>query len=137
VEELIFASGLEPPAAVKLLHGLQAAGAVEVLPGEPPDASREPELQIDLARVAEKYDQARHGDYFEILGVDREATTYEVRAAFERLAREFHPARFAGIQDAALPGRLEEIGRMVAEAADVLSDDHTRRAYALNLSQTG
>jgi hypothetical protein len=137
VEELIFGSGLEPPAAMKLLHALSAAQAVEVLPGEPPGEVRGPELQIDLARLNEKYEQVKHGDYFEILGVDRESTSYEVRAAFERLAREFHPARFAGVQEPQLPARLEEIGRMVAEAADVLADDHTRRAYALNLSQAG
>lgn len=137
VEELIFASGLEPPAAMKLLSALSAARVVDVLPGEPPEASAEPELQIDLARVGEKYEQARNGDYFEILGVDRDATSYEVRAAFERLTREFHPARFAGVDDPGLASRLEEIGRMVAEAADVLSDDHTRRAYAQHLAQAG
>lgn len=137
IEELIFASGLEPPAAVKLLHGLSAAGVVEVWPNEAPpeDAGAAPGLQIDLSRVHAKYEQVKSGDYFEILGVEREATGYEVRAAFERLSREFHPMRFAAIEDAALPARLEEIGRMVAEAADVLTDDHTRASYARNLAE--
>ncbi|MBS2027563.1 MAG: DnaJ domain-containing protein [Deltaproteobacteria bacterium] len=135
IEELIFASGLEPPAAVKLLHALKVANAVEVLPGETAAGEDGPELQIDLGRVHEKYEQVKNGDYFEILGVEREATSYEVRTAFERLAREFHPARFAGVAEPHLPGQLEEIARMVAEAADVLADDHTRRAYAQHLAQ--
>ena len=135
IEELIFASGLEPPAAVKLLHALKIAQAVEVLPGESAQGVDGPELQIDLGRVQSKYEQVKNGDYFEILGVEREATSYEVRAAFERLAREFHPVRFAGLTEPHLPGQLEEIARMVAEAADVLADDHTRRAYAQHLAQ--
>jgi hypothetical protein len=136
-EELVFASGLDPSAAVRLLGALQALGVVEVLAPARPTARAEAssELLIDLSRVAAKYEQVRNGDYFEILGVPRQSTSYEVRQAFDRLSREFHPARFAGLRDDALPGRLSEIGRMLAEAVDVLADDHTRRAYAQHLTE--
>jgi hypothetical protein len=135
VEEILFEGGLEEAAALKVLYALAAAGAVEIAvlgrtarPTSPREAAR-----LDLSRVAEKYNQIVAGDYFQILGLRRDASGYEVREAYERLSREFSTERFVGLEDPVLAGRLDEIGRGLAEAADVLTDDPVREEYARSL----
>jgi hypothetical protein len=44
---------------------------------------------IDRERVLSKYAQVLEADYFEILGVRRDATGYEVRRAFEAARRDY------------------------------------------------
>jgi DnaJ-class molecular chaperone len=63
------------------------------------------------------------GDYYEILGVGRDANKAEVKTAFRRLARELHP----DVNDH--DPQAEEKFKAAAEAYEVLSDPERRRAY--------
>jgi DnaJ-class molecular chaperone len=63
------------------------------------------------------------GDYYETLGVGRDANKAEVKTAFRRLARELHPDVNAHDPEA------EEKFKAAAEAYEVLSDPEKRRAY--------
>ncbi len=62
-------------------------------------------------------------DYYEVLGVKRDADEKEIKAAFRRLAREFHPD-VAG-NKAEAERRFKEIN----EAYEVLRDPEKRRKY--------
>jgi molecular chaperone DnaJ len=61
-------------------------------------------------------------DYYEVLGVPRDATDADIKRAFRRLARELHPD-VSDVPDA------EERFRKLAEAYEVLSNAETRRLY--------
>jgi molecular chaperone DnaJ len=61
-------------------------------------------------------------DYYEVLGVSRNASKAEIKQAFRRLAREYHPDVS---QHADAETRFKEIN----EAYDVLSDDEKRARY--------
>jgi CheY-like chemotaxis protein len=131
VEELLFESGFEPLAGLQVLHALVLGHFVEVaVRGLAADLAPEIELAIDLGRVAEKYEQVRTANYFEVLGLPAEATRYEVQQSYERLQREFHPDRYGSIKDPVVRDRLEEIQRVLAEARDILADDALRDEYA-------
>ncbi|HCF61825.1 MAG TPA: hypothetical protein DFS52_27995, partial [Myxococcales bacterium] len=137
LEEILFESGVEELAALKVLYALVAVGAVEIAVLGQAARAKSPEeaARLDLSRVADKYNQALSGDYFQILGLRRDATGYEVREAYERLSRELSAERFIAIADPSVHARLQEIGRALAEAADVLSDDAVRAQYARSLTE--
>ena len=62
-------------------------------------------------------------DYYEILGVQRNATEDEIKSAYRKLAMKYHPDKNQGDKEA------EEKFKEVAEAYDVLSDKNKRAMY--------
>jgi molecular chaperone DnaJ len=66
---------------------------------------------------------ATKNDYYEALGVPRGADAEEIRKAYRRLARKYHPDLNPGDKAA------EERFKKVQEAYDVLSDDDKRKVY--------
>lgn len=62
-------------------------------------------------------------DYYSILGVDRTAKTAEIKKAYRKLARKYHPDVNPGNAEA--EGTFKEI----SQAHDVLSDPEKRKIY--------
>ncbi len=65
---------------------------------------------------------ANKRDYYEVLGVSRNATKEELKKAYRRLAREYHP-------DVSKELGSDEKFKEVNEAYEALSDDDTRARY--------
>jgi molecular chaperone DnaJ len=62
-------------------------------------------------------------DYYKVLGVAKDTTTADIKKAYRKLARQYHPDANKG--DAAAEEKFKEI----SEAYDVLSDDKRRKEY--------
>ena len=61
-------------------------------------------------------------DFYQILGVPRDASQEDIQRAYRRLARTYHP-------DVNKDPGAEDRFKDVSEAYDVLSDPQTRRRY--------
>ncbi len=62
-------------------------------------------------------------DYYEVLGVNKNATAEEIKKAYRKSAMKYHPDRNPGDKEA------EEKFKEVGEAYEVLSDDQKRSRY--------
>lgn len=62
-------------------------------------------------------------DYYDVLGVNKQASKDEIKKSYRKLAMKFHPDRNPGDAEA------EEKFKEAAEAYDVLSDDQKRARY--------
>ena len=66
---------------------------------------------------------AEKRDYYEVLGVAKNAEAAEIKKAYRKLALQYHPDRNPGDKEA------EEKFKEAAEAYDVLSNEEKRRRY--------
>ncbi|MEQ2210243.1 DnaJ subfamily C member 10 [Xenoophorus captivus] len=66
---------------------------------------------------------AEGSDYYELLGVSREATTREIRQAFKKLALTMHPDKNPG--DSSAHDKFLKVNR----AYEVLKDEDLRKKY--------
>ena len=62
-------------------------------------------------------------DYYKTLGVGKNASDDEIKKAYRKLARKYHPDRNAGDKQA------EERFKLISQAHDVLSDPDKRKDY--------
>lgn len=66
---------------------------------------------------------AEKRDYYEVLGVSKNADAAEIKKAYRKLALQYHPDKNPGNKEA------EEKFKEAAEAYDVLSNEEKRRKY--------
>ena len=108
--------------------GRDAAGAGE-------GAARDRE--IDRARILARYALVREGDYFQVLGVSRQASAHEIRRAHQALLREFGRQALSPELALDLAGPLQAIRTVIDEGARVLGDPRHRQRYQSQLLSAG
>ena len=64
-------------------------------------------------------------DFYDILGVPRSASADEIKKAYRRLARQYHPDLHTGTKKSDMERKFKELN----EAHEVLSDPDKRKKY--------
>ena len=121
-----------------VIHGLALLGILQIIPAlETPRAMSSASLvesqalddEALRARVRARLELVEEGDYFSVLGVRHDATSYEVRRAFLELRRTFEPARILGPRTIDLGEDVRKIVLVLEEAYEILRDNARRERY--------
>jgi hypothetical protein len=92
-------------------------------------------VALDVARIRDRLQLAREGDYFAALGLPRDAARLDVRRAHAELHRTFADAHLEPVVRTQLRVELEELRDLLDEARDVLVDEGLRSAYLAHLEE--
>lgn len=118
-----------------VLYGLTELGVLQsrasAVKVRPPRHAVDDPLDIQAARqmIAARRALVDEGDYFELLGLARVATGYDVRRAFLELRRQFEPSRVLTPATLDLREDIELINDVLVEAYEILKDATRRERY--------
>ncbi|MCA2979139.1 MAG: DnaJ domain-containing protein [Myxococcaceae bacterium] len=84
-----------------------------------------------LAQLADALDAQ---DYFQVLQLPQTASTSEIKRAFYRDSRVYHPDRVFHLPDGEVKGNIGAIYKRITEAYYVLRDDAKRKKYLVDIS---
>lgn len=82
-----------------------------------------------LSRISARTALVAEGDYFQVLGVTRDATSYDIRRAYVDLRREFDPSLLLTARTAAHREEVDTILEVLDEAYEILRDQVRRERY--------
>ena len=97
------------------------------------DRRQRPAPEDRRAALLARYALVEEGDYFEILGVSRDATADDVQRAHDRIARELDPGAIGPVLAGELGAKLDAMREVLGEALRVLGDKHLRPRYQNHL----
>jgi curved DNA-binding protein CbpA len=120
------------PRAAAAGSAAKAASSATGAPSTPTPAEREIRRAIEAALPL-----ARDADLFARLGLPRGATTEDVKGAYLRLVKQFHPDRYGSPALAGLQGGLREVLAAFNEAYATLSDRVRRTDYLARSASGG
>jgi len=123
------------------LANLPQADPPRIAPMAPPPASRPAAVAATFAaqlrELQARLERTRKENHFQILGVPETADSSTVRAAYFKLAKQFHPDTVPPEAPPDLARAKAEFFTAVGEANRVLSDDASRARYRETLASGG
>ncbi|MCC6337906.1 MAG: DnaJ domain-containing protein [Myxococcales bacterium] len=138
-----------PGAARTAGHGPTSASGAIAAPAPPPLSTAPlPESPSPLPRtgnldaltpqqtqaVAQFVEEMEAQDYFQVLGLPPTATRGDIKKAFYRDSRTYHPDRVFHLADEAAKQDINSIYKRITEAYYVLRDDAKRAKYLTDLN---
>ena len=91
----------------------------------------DPAFLVEVEALAAALDEL---DYFGVLKLPQGASPGEIKAAYYRESRAFHPDRFAAVPEPRVRELVGRIYRRVNEAYTVLRDDKKRSKYLADVA---
>lgn len=85
----------------------------------------------ELRKMATQLDAM---DYFQVLGLAQSAVGGEIKKAFYRESRTYHPDRFFHMPDSQVKDDIGHLYKRITESYYVLKDDQKRKKYLADLA---
>jgi curved DNA-binding protein CbpA len=127
-------SGIGDQDAHRAVCALVAAGFLKLLGDDKHEAEEQvresddsaDKLREDIVRKLHFYSSA---DFYEVLSVARQAKSAEIKAAYYKLAKKYHPDRHRQSDHGDLRHKLESLFAIITQAYETLSEPAQRAAY--------
>jgi curved DNA-binding protein CbpA len=131
IEDIISMSPLDEKETLKTLYALYSTQLIEVIEKSivTPDVAQEeileqPSHETDSAtveKIENLYREYKKLGHYGILNISRHSSASEIKRAYYRMAKEFHPDRHLHFQSDELKGKLNTIFAYINEAYNVLT----------------
>ena len=119
------------------LAAMPQAGPPRIAPVAPAARPRPLGFAAELRELHGRLDRIRKENYFQVLGLPDTADTSSVKAAYFKLAKQFHPDTVPPEAPPELGKTKAEIFAAIGEANRVLADDASRARYKQTLDEGG
>jgi DnaJ-like protein len=135
VGEICLLVPFDAEVTVTILKRLFSLGAIDIPGAERPGARPVTDVTgLELSpeqanRIDEVFGALETRGLFELLETTRAADKKEIKRAYFKMSKEFHPDRYFGKNIGPYRDRLSRIFQSVKAAFELLSDDSRRTAY--------
>lgn len=147
IEELKFVTRLEERELLDIVSRFQELGLVTLKEGKKlsrpsfsspstSSASSEKKEKSFEEKVSELYINIDEMDYYQLLGVPRDAKLEDIKSAYHKLTKQYHPDKLFRKGSTELRERLQYIFAHINEAYRVLSKKESRWEYDKTLRAT-
>lgn len=115
----------------------RAGATVAAKAADTEERTREAKDSIETVRaeLTERFDEFMKHNYFELLGVSKESGQDEVKNAYFRLAKKYHPDRYVSQFSDEEMRRLREVSSRLNLAFNELRDPDRHKQYVLKITQ--
>jgi len=115
-------------------EGQPSEDMVEMKPKDTVPTSGPEADKIKLAKnIEEKFGTLKEANFFQILQTSNNPTEHEVRVAYHKLAKNYHPDKFFGNVSSELKMKVEEIFRAISDAYEELNTQEKINSYLAKL----
>jgi len=148
IEEICALSEIGDFSTLKAIYTLSALRIAESLGLKSDTAAREskqstptepekqkPEVKVTREMILQTLGKMADLDYYQILDIGHGVTQQEIKKAYFRLAKRYHPDRHADSELSDMKEQLEAIFMHITEAYDILTTEDKRQAYDLALAR--
>lgn len=122
---------------LEIAVALSAFGVLRPADERPARAGLTGDRDIERARIRARHAHAQEGDYFQVLGIAREASPEEIRSACDRIWAELDSNAIGSDLARELAPEIETIREVVEDARRVLASAVLRAQYRAALSGAG
>jgi len=147
IKDIVTLSSFEESEALKRLYTLLNVRLIEVKEAEgangefsAADVIEERETQVDKeleSKVARVFSEHERIGYYGILGIKQWASLDDIKKAYYKAAKEFHPDRHFYINSPSVKGKLNAIFSYITAAYATLSNPQKRKEYDNRLAHKG
>ncbi len=135
IEELAAATGLQKLEVLKVVFGFYSLGLVMI--SSQVDEGRKEETARALTEMNQRWEEVRKQDYYTILDLDKGVDDREIKKAFFRFTKKYHPDRSYRYTDKEILDRMLNIFLAGRDAYEILSHPNTRKDYDNFLNEHG